>query len=121
MAFEVVAEPVAEFERWLDRMRQAAREPQSETEIRGRDLFMTARCAGCHTITGTPAHGQVAPDLTHLASRRTLGAGTQPNSREHLLQWVRDPQHSKPGNQMPPNPLPSGDIDALVAYLDTLR
>ena len=34
---------------------------------------------------------------------------------------VRDPQRSKPGNQMPPNPMPQADIDALLAYLETLR
>jgi cytochrome c oxidase subunit 2 len=121
MALDVVAEPAAAFERWLETMRQPARNPHGDAQVRGRDLFMSARCAGCHTINGTEAHGQVAPDLTHVASRRTLGAGTLPNTREHLAQWVRDPQHSKPGNQMPPNPLPSADIDALLTYLDTLR
>jgi cytochrome c oxidase subunit 2 len=82
---------------------------------------MTARCAGCHTIRGTDAAAQVAPDLTHVASRDTLGAGTLPNTREHLLSWVRDPQQSKPGNQMPPNPMASEDLEALLSYLETLR
>jgi len=45
----------------------------------------------------------------------------KPNTREHLFSWIRDPQQSKPGNQMPPNPLASGDSDALLAYLSTLR
>ena len=71
----------------------------------GRDVFMQARCAGCHTIRGTDAAGQVAPDLTHIATRSTLGAGTLPNTPEHLAAWIRDPQRVKPGNQMPPNPL----------------
>ena len=121
MALDVVAEPQADFDRWLEGMRQPGGEPHSEAEQRGRDLFMSARCAGCHTVRGTDAHGQIAPDLTHFASRRTLGAGTLPNTPEHLAAWVRDPQASKPGNQMPPNPLMSADIDALVAYLGALR
>jgi cytochrome c oxidase subunit 2 len=121
MAFDVVAEPEADFDRWLDDMRQPAREPQGEYERRGRDIFMTARCAGCHAVQGTEAHGQIAPNLTHLASRRTLGAGTLPNTAEHLGAWVRDPQASKPGNQMPPNPLTVDDLQAVVAYLETLR
>jgi cytochrome c oxidase subunit 2 len=121
MAFDVVAESEAEFGRWLEAMRQPARRPQSETERRGRDVFMSGRCAGCHTVQGTEAQGQIAPDLTHLASRSTLGAGTLPNTPEHLGSWIQDPQASKPGNQMPPNPLTADDTRALLAYLGTLR
>jgi cytochrome c oxidase subunit 2 len=121
MAFDVVAEPQADFDRWLDGMRQSARPPQSAAERRGRDVFMTNRCAGCHAIQGTEAHGTVAPDLTHMATRSTVAAGTLPNTREHMTAWIRDPQASKPGNQMPPNPLPQDDLQALLAYLETLR
>ena len=121
MAIDVVAESDADFAAWLEAMRQPAHEPQSEAERRGRDVFMTARCAGCHAVRGTEAHGQIAPDLTHLATRATLAAGTLPNTAEHLGAWVRDPQASKPGNQMPPNPLTSDDARALVTYLQTLR
>jgi cytochrome c oxidase subunit 2 len=121
MAFVVVAEPEADFERWLAGMRQPAREPQSDDERRGREVFMAAKCAVCHAIRGTAAHGQIAPDLTHVGSRSTLGAGTLPNTSEHLGAWVRDPQASKPGNQMPPNPLTSDELRTLLAYLGTLR
>jgi cytochrome c oxidase subunit 2 len=121
MAFDIVAEPQADFDRWLDGMRQPAREPQSAAERRGRDVFMSTRCAGCHTVQGTAAHGQAGPDLTHMATRSTIGAGTLPNTPEHLNAWIRDPQASKPGNQMPPNPLPPDDLQALLVYLETLR
>jgi cytochrome c oxidase subunit 2 len=121
MAFDIVAEPEEDFERWLDGMRRAPRAPQTDQERRGRDVFMTARCAGCHTVSGTDAHGQIAPDLTHVASRSTVGSGTLPNTPEHLHAWIRDPQASKRGNQMPPNPLDEADLAALLAYLETLR
>jgi cytochrome c oxidase subunit II len=121
MAFDIVAESEEAFEHWLDGMREPAADPQSTVERHGRDLFMSTRCAGCHTVRGTPARGQLAPDLTHMATRSTLGAGTLPNTPEHLASWIRDPQASKPGNQMPPNPLSADDIQALVAYLGTLR
>jgi cytochrome c oxidase subunit II len=121
MAFDIVAEADDSFVRWLDRMRQPAPDPRDPVARRGREVFMTGRCAGCHTIRGTEAHGQIAPDLTHLAARSTLGAGTLPNTPEHLDAWVRDPQASKPGNQMPPNPMTPDDRQALVAYLGTLR
>jgi cytochrome c oxidase subunit 2 len=121
MALDIVADDEAAFVQWLDGMRQPAPDPQGTVERRGREVFLAARCAGCHTIRGTDAHGQIAPDLTHLAGRRTLGAGTLPNTPEHLRAWVADPQAAKPGNQMPPNPLAADDLQALVAYLGTLR
>jgi cytochrome c oxidase subunit 2 len=121
MAFDIVAEPNADFERWLDGMRAPARAPQTEAERRGHQIFMTARCAGCHAVRGTDAHGQIAPDLTHLATRSTLGSGTLPNTPEHLRAWVRDPQASKPGNQMPPNVFTPDQMESLLAYLGALR
>jgi cytochrome c oxidase subunit 2 len=121
MAFDVVAEPERDFERWLDAIRQPGREPAEPSAHRGRDVFMQARCAGCHTIRGTDAGGQIAPDLTHIAARETLGAGTLPNTPENLAAWIVNPQGVKPGNQMPPNTLPPDDLQALVAYLGTLR
>ena len=41
----------------------------------------------------------VAPDLTHLASRRSIAAGTLPMSKGNLYGWVEDPQSLKPGSQ----------------------
>ena len=121
MALDIVAEPDQAFEGWLDAMRQPARDPQDPQPRKGRDVFMQARCAACHTIAGTDAAGQIAPDLTHVATRSTLGAGTLPNTAENLGVWIQDPQHVKPGNQMPANPLQADDLQALVAYLETLR
>ena len=120
MAFDVIAESDRDFERWLEAMRQPGRDPPPATR-RGRDIFMQSRCAGCHAIRGTEAAGQIAPDLTHIATRSTLGAGTLPNTPQNLTAWIQDPQRMKPGNQMPANPLPTEDVQALVAYLETLR
>lgn len=121
MAFTVVAEPEDAFERWREAERQPARDPQDAVAQRGRDVFMTTKCAGCHTIRGTAAAGQVAPDLTHLARRAALASGILPNSASHLAEWIANPQAFKPGNQMPPNPMASEDLSALVAYLQTLQ
>jgi cytochrome c oxidase subunit II len=121
MALDIVAESDQDFEGWLTAMRQPARDPQDPQPRRGRDVFMQGRCAGCHTIAGTDAAGRLAPDLTHIATRSTVGAGTLPNTRGTLAAWIVDPQHAKPGNQMPPNALSSDDLQALVAYLETLR
>jgi cytochrome c oxidase subunit 2 len=121
MAFDVVAEPQADFDRWLNAMRQTAQPPAEPTARHGRDVFTAARCAGCHTVHGTDAAGLVGPDLTHIATRSTLGAGTFSNTSDHLETWIRDPQSVKPGNQMPANPLAPSDLQALVAYLETLK
>jgi cytochrome c oxidase subunit 2 len=121
MALTVVAEPAPAFAGWLQAMRQPARPPVETTARRGLDVFLQARCAACHTVRGTDAAGQVAPDLTHIAGRSTLGAGTLPNTPEHLARWISDSQTVKPGNAMPPNPMKSEDLQALVRYLTTLR
>jgi cytochrome c oxidase subunit 2 len=121
MAFDIVAEPQADFDRWLNAMRQPAPPPTTSEATHGRDVFRYARCAGCHAVQGTDAAGLLGPDLTHLATRSTLGAGTLPNTPDELARWIRDPQVIKPGNQMPANPLPDDDLKALVAYLETLR
>lgn len=121
MALDVVAESDQNFDRWLTAMRQSAPAPGDATARRGYDVFMQARCAGCHTIRGTDAAAQIAPDLTHIATRSTLGAGTLANTPANLAGWILDPQHVKPGNQMPPNLMAADDLQALVAYLETLR
>jgi cytochrome c oxidase subunit 2 len=121
MAFDVIVESDEEFAKWLDAMRQPGRDPLDPTGHKGRDVFMRARCGTCHSIRGSDAAAQAAPDLTHIASRSTLGAGSLPNTPDNLAAWIEDSQRVKPGNQMPPNPLAAEDLQALVAYLETLR
>ena len=75
----------------------------------------------CHTVRGTSAGSRVGPELTHVGSRRTLAAGTLPNTRGHLAGWVVDPQSVKPGTRMPANPLEPDDLQAVLAYLRSLR
>jgi cytochrome c oxidase subunit 2 len=82
---------------------------------------MTNTCAMCHSIEGTEAGSHNGPDLTHLASRRTIAAGTLPNTRGTLAGWIVDPQGIKPGSHMPPNTLAPKDLDALLTYLQSLK
>jgi cytochrome c oxidase subunit II len=113
MAFYVVAEEAAQFERWLSQQRQ----PAAASD----DLFV-ARCAACHTVRGTEARGVLGPDLTHLGSRVSLGAGILPNNRDTLARWIVSSQHIKPGNLMPPTEgLAAAQLRALVVYLDSLK
>jgi cytochrome c oxidase subunit II len=120
MAFTVVAHPVAEFQAWLQQQRRPGVTPTDETR-RGHDLFMSNTCVTCHTIRGTQAGSRVGPDLTHVGSRRTIAAGTLPTTRQHLTEWVRDPQSIKPGTRMPAIRLSEDELRAVVAYLESLR
>jgi cytochrome c oxidase subunit II len=121
MAFLIVAEPPDQFAAWLEHQRQPAAQPADGMQQTGQEVFVSVACGLCHTIQGTLAGGKVAPDLTHLSSRRTIAAGTLPNTRGHLAAWIIDPQNIKPGNKMPPNNLNPGDLQALLAYLESLK
>jgi cytochrome c oxidase subunit II len=121
MAFEVHAHPPAEYEAWRQAQLRPAQEPTDPQAQRGKMLFQSVSCAMCHSVQGTIAQGRNGPDLTHLASRRTLAAGTLPNDPRNLASWIVDPHKHKPGTNMPANPLSGEDVAALVAYLGTLR
>ena len=121
MAFTVIAEPSDDFERWLAAQRQPAPAPISLEQQRGFDIVTRGPCAMCHTVRGTSAGARTAPDLTHLASRSTLAAGTVPNTRGYLAGWIADPQHLKPGAKMPPTGLSAEELQAVLAYLEMLR
>ena len=121
MGFRVIAQAPAEFERWLAAQRQASVEPTDPLLARGRQVFLKGPCILCHSIRGTPAFGNQAPDLTHVASRETIAAATLPNNAGALGGWIADSQGIKPGNHMPPNALSASDLVALLAYLQSLR
>jgi cytochrome c oxidase subunit 2 len=120
MAMYVYAQQPADFQRWLREQAAPARPPAGASARAGARAFGDD-CASCHTIRGTSANGQVGPDLTHVGSRTTIAALTLPNNRAALADWLRDPQHVKPGNRMPDLGLSQPDVDALVSYLEGLK
>jgi cytochrome c oxidase subunit 2 len=120
MAFEVVAQPQAEFDAWQDAQRRGA-QPVTTPDARAGQHLFAERCAGCHSVRGTPAAGMQAPDLTHLASRRLIAAGQMTNTPEHRLDWVEHAQRVKPDSLMPSIALSASDAAALSAYLSTLQ
>lgn len=120
MALVVVAHAAEQFDSWIaDRQRSPAA-PANETIRRGQDVF-GAQCAECHTVSGTSADGTAGPDLTHVASRPTIGAGAAPMTANDLAAWVTDPHTIKEGVAMPPADLDDDDLAAVLAYLETLR
>jgi cytochrome c oxidase subunit 2 len=121
MALVVVAEPPDDFERWLAGNRASAPAPVTAEQQRGKEVVERGPCAMCHTISGTLAGGRTAPDLTHIASRSTIGAGSVPNTPGYLAGWIADPQHVKPGNRMPAVGLSSEELQSVLTYLETLK
>jgi cytochrome c oxidase subunit 2 len=117
MEIRVIAQSAAQFRSWLAN----EAEPAQAGTSAGARVFQREACSGCHQIRGTPARGQVGPDLTHFGSRTLIGAGVLPNDRADLRDWIRDPQHSKPGNRMPGLKLSQADVNALADYLEGLK
>ena len=99
----------------------SASTPTDSIAARGQEVFLASTCVMCHAIGGTPAGSRVGPNLTHLASRRTIGAGSLPNTRGNLAGWIVDPQGVKPGVRMPPNAIEPDDLQALLVYLEGLQ
>jgi cytochrome c oxidase subunit II len=120
MAFLVIAHEPSEFEQWVQNQQQPAQEPADELTAQGQEVFLNSGCIACHAIRGTGAQGVQGPDLTHFGSRRTIGAGTLPNTTGHLAGWIVDSQGVKPGNLMPPQNVVGLDLQALLAYLQSL-
>jgi cytochrome c oxidase subunit 2 len=122
MLLRIVAEPPEAFARWVQQQRQVPAADLAEpAAAAGRRVFLGTICAGCHTVAGTTANGRVGPDLSHLMSRATLGAGAAPNTRESLLAWVRNPDNLKHGVLMPAMQIDEEYLHQLVEYLITLR
>ena len=121
MAVFVVAEPPAQFARWLDSQTKPAGPPTAPDAAAGMAVFQKSACATCHAIRGTDALGHVGPDLTHLADRTTIAGGVLTNTRGNLAGWIANSQAIKPGNDMPTMSLSAGDLQALVSYLETLK
>jgi cytochrome c oxidase subunit II len=121
MAMLVVAHTQDEFEAWRAAQVSPARPPADAEQKRGQEIFLKSPCVMCHQIRGTPAGGKVAPDLTHVGSRRTIAAAALPNTRGNLAAWIVDPQGIKPGVHMPLIKLEADEIQPLAAYLEGLK
>jgi cytochrome c oxidase subunit 2 len=117
----VALEPDA-FDAWLAREAAPALPPADAKGEAGRALFIASGCGACHTVRGTEAVGRIGPDLTHLGSRRSLAAAALPNDASSIARWIRDNQHIKPQNRMPPFAIfGAPELDQLATYLAGLK
>ncbi len=121
MRLVLIAQKPEEFDAWYSAQLKPAPPPQSEAAKQGQQAFLTKGCVMCHQISGTPAKGQIGPDLTHVASRTGIAANTLPMTRGALAAWVADPQSIKPGTKMPRVDLTADELNFIVDYLEQLK
>jgi cytochrome c oxidase subunit 2 len=123
MLLTLVAEPKEKYESWRKAQLLPAAEPQTDQQKHGRDVFNNGACTMCHAMRTADAMNQSdnAPDLTHLKSRATIGAGAAPNTKGYLGGWILDPHGIKPGVHMPTILQEPRDFQALLSYLETLK
>lgn len=121
MRLRVIVEPDSAFQRWVDQQRAAPLAPPAGSpEARGQQVFRRSACIGCHTITGV-SPGVVGPNLDHVGGRGTIAGALFPNTTESLHRWIMNAPALKPGALMPPQNFSAEDLDALVAYLQSLK
>lgn len=122
MSLRVVVMERPAFDAWLARQASPARAPTGEAAERGRRAFLANGCGACHRVRGTAADGTLGPDLTHVGSRLTLGAGILPTGPDDFARWIGHTQRLKPGVYMPSfGMLPDSELAALAIYLSELE
>jgi cytochrome c oxidase subunit 2 len=143
MQMQAVAMNPVDFQAWVDEQMQPAAEPADAAAQRGLAVF-EGQCTRCHVVNGIngaiddqPSKGadlvaNAAPNLTHLMSRTTFAGGIfdlyEPDgslNRTQLEAWLRNAPAEKPAyaegrRGMPALGLGEGQIDDVVAYLQTL-
>jgi cytochrome c oxidase subunit 2 len=121
MGMLVFVDSQAAYDAWRESQLASATAPETPSQRAGLEVFLASPCVSCHTITGTSAGGAVGPDLTHLASRTTIAAGTLPMTRGALAAWIVNAQGVKPGTQMPDVQLAPTALNPLLDYLEHLK
>lgn len=121
MRILVVAHSPEEYAAWESHEKQPAQAPRDEPSARGEKLFRAKTCVRCHDIAGRADGARVAPDLTHIAERETLGAGVTPNTADTMARWLKQPESFKPASHMPNLGLDDGEVADLTAYFETLK
>jgi cytochrome c oxidase subunit 2 len=117
----VIAKTPEEFDQWVKEQQAPPAQPTDALAQQGQQVLLAGACIGCHSINGTAAQGKVGPNLTHLASRTSIAGGMFTNTEGNLKRWLTNPPAVKPDSVMPNLNLSKSDIDALTAYLLSLK
>jgi cytochrome c oxidase subunit 2 len=120
MAFPVVVMEPADFSSWLDDRSRASSGLGMNPD--GMVLFEREACGDCHRVDGTAAQSATGPDLSHVGSRLTIGAGFLGNDVDTVARFIVHPGSVKPGAQMPPSPhLSAAEVDRIAVWLKGLQ
>ena len=122
MLITLVAHPVSDYDAWaVAAVKDANRLIDPLTKV-GHDTFLSLACVGCHTVKGTTAGGKIGPELTHVASQKSIAGGVlSPVDEANLTRWIKDPPAVKPGTKMPNYNLSDQQIHDIVQWLLTLK
>ena len=124
MKMRLVAHPGDGFANWLRNEASPAVQPTDSAGAvaLGKQIFNQVGCAGCHVIRGHEgAVGILGPNLTHVASRRTIAGGILDNNAANLNRWINNPTEVKPGSKMPKLQWTEDQVRYITAYLQTLQ
>ena len=131
MLFDVRVMEPSEFEAWLGQTAAgappagappAAAGPEVE---QGMQLVQEKGCGACHAIAGVPGmQGTIGPPLTNIG---TVAASRKPglSAEAYIIESITQPNaFAAPGTTagvMPQLPLADNELQAIVAYLLTLK
>ena len=130
MLVRVRALSAEDWEAWVINQKGEAVRPSDPLASRGMGLFLgqlsggRGSCIECHAVGGTDAANPAGPELTHFADPTHecfAGCNWDTTDRKALEAWLRNPDAVKMGSKMPNYHLTEEEIDALVAYLYSLR
>ncbi|HEX9037220.1 MAG TPA: cytochrome c oxidase subunit II [Ktedonobacterales bacterium] len=125
MDFVVHAVSPSDYQSWIAQQQSPAAQSSDALAQQGAKYFVSSPCIGCHMVNGvTNSAGAklIGPNLTHFGSRQWIAGGVVDNTPANLKSWIMDAQSIKPGSDMPTfSNLSPAEVDALVAYLESLK
>lgn len=121
MRFNIIVQSREDYDAWLANQTAPITAPAAALEQEGEKIVAAGMCAGCHTIDGTNARGVTGPNLTKLYTRTTIAGGVLPLNDRNLEKWLAASGEIKPENLMAGIKVTPQQMEAVMAYLKTLK
>jgi cytochrome c oxidase subunit II len=130
MRFKVVIDSAEDYQAWLTNQAgpalKATGNPETDLVAKGQAKFVSNGCTACHYLESDKLNdqgivGKIGPNLTHVGARRHFAGAIAELNETNLTAWLRNPQKFKPGSRMVIGKQSEEDIEALVAYIKSLK